>query len=190
MQKATSRQGEGNLEYWGIVGKANYSISFFDNFLTVSPQLKYRWELGTYDPESWSLFGDKSAATDTSRHAAWWMPILRIDLQPTPNTYIRFGFQGFTSHSFREYGGEDDTSKPPKGIHLGDIFSYQYRNGVLPERSFNERIFMVMITNASEYSGYKLQFIAGFQYIHQNYLDADLRDPNYSRVFVRVLAGW
>ena len=51
---------------------------------------------------------------------------------------------------------------------------------------------MIMVTNASDYNGYKLQFNVGFQNIKTTYTDEYVayKNKSYSRFFVKVIAGW
>jgi len=47
-----------------------------------------------------------------------------------------------------------------------------------------------MLTNGSDYFGYKVYFNAGFEIQRISFLEDEDESEDYSRVFVRVLAGW
>lgn len=170
-QQFITDQEESQISYWGIVNKVDYKVKLTEQ-LALIPQLKHRWEI------KYQEF--TSADKDTFFHNQWLMPIVRLDYSFTERTVIRMGFQGF---SF-------------KGIHEklndGDFFVYRYRDKLNPANNTNNRIFMIMVTNASDYNGYKLQFNIGFQNIKTTYTDEYVayKNKSYSRFFVKVIAGW
>jgi len=164
-------QDESQITYWGVVNKIDYKFKLAEKLMLI-PQLKHRWEI------RYQKF--TSALKDTFYHNQWFMPIIRLDYLFTEKTVIRMGFQGF---SF-------------KGIHEklndGDLLVYRYRDKLNPANSTNNRIFMIMVTNASDYNGYKLQFNIGFQNIKTTYTDeyVAFKNRSYSRFFVKIIAGW
>ncbi len=164
-------QDEGQVNYWGIVNKIDYKFKLSEKLVLI-PQFKHRWEIKYRDYEP--------AMHDTLYHNQWYMPIIRMDYFFTPKTVIRMGFQGFSFKAIND------------NLNDGDIFVYRYRDKLNPINSTNDRIFMLMATNASDYNGYKLKFNIGFQNIKRTYISeqAAYKNKSYFRFFVRVLAGW
>jgi hypothetical protein len=166
-QRYTSFQPQADVSYWAMVNKIDYSWRLW-NRLTIMPMFKHRIEKQI----------DRKIIEGTERENVlrdnqWIMPILRIDFEFTPKTIIRGGFQGIS-------------------IAGSDLLMNRYRNRINPEASFNEEIFMITVTNASDYGGYKLQFNLGYQQIRTRFLAETAQNKNrdFSRIFVRVIAGW
>ncbi len=166
-----NKQDDAQVHYWGIVNKADYKIKLTENLVLI-PQLKHRWEI------KYKKFA--AAEKDTLYHNQWLMPIIRFDYFFTPKTVIRWGFQGFSFKGINEK------------LNDGDLFVYRYRDRLNPANSTNDRIFMVMVSNASDYGGYKLQFNIGYQSVKKTYIDESVSSKNrsYSRFFVRIIAGF
>ncbi len=164
-------QDKSQITYWGVVNKIDYKFSITDQLMLI-PQFKHRWEI---KHQKFS-----STIQDTSYHNQWFMPIIRLDYFFTPKTTIRAGFQGFSFKGISEK------------LDDGDLFVYRFRDKLNPVNDTNDRIFMILVTNASDYNGYKLQFNIGFQNIKKIYVDKDVayKNRSYSKFFVRVLAGW
>jgi hypothetical protein len=161
--RRTTFQEKATIDYWGGVHKIDYTLKPVPK-LTISPQLKYRWEWGQEE-----RVGEE---TETWVHQYWVMPILRVDYELTPRTVLRAGLQG-------------------DPFFLEDkVFMHRSRNKLNPSESQNARIFKVMMTNASDYFGYKVYFNAGFEIQRISYLEAEEESADYSRLFVRILAGW
>lgn len=164
-------QDDAQIHYWGIVNQADYKIKLAENLVLI-PQLKHRWEI------KYKKF--TTAEKDTFYHNQWVMPIIRFDYFFTPKTVIRWGFQGFSLKGISEK------------LNDGDIFVYRYRDRLNPANSTNDRIFMIMVSNASDYGGYKLQFNIGYQSVKKTYIDEKVafKNRSYSRFFVRIIAGF
>ncbi len=158
----THFQEKATVEYWGGVHKIDYTIKPFPK-LSISPQFKYRWE--------WGQIKETDQASETWVHQYWVMPILRVDYELTPRTIFRAGLQG-------------------DPFFLDDkVFMHRSRNKLDPSTSHDARIFKVMVTNGSDYFGYKVYFNAGFEMQRISYLEEE-ESEDYSRIFVRILAGW
>lgn len=164
-------QEKAQINYWGVVNKIDYKIKLRENLMLI-PQLKHRWEI------KYKKF--TTAEKDTFYHNQWIMPIIRFDYFFTPKTVIRWGFQGF---SFKGIN---------KNLNDGDLFVYRYRDKLNPANSTNDRIFMIMVSNASDYGGYKLQFNIGYQSIKKTFIDENVafKNKTYSRFFVKIVAGF
>ncbi|MFC1682598.1 hypothetical protein ACFL0G_00100 [Candidatus Zixiibacteriota bacterium] len=161
--RRTDFQEKSMVEYWGGVHKIDYTLKPLPK-LTISPQFKYRWEWGQVDPTN--------GEAETWVHQYWVMPILRVDYELTPRTVFRAGLQG-------------------DPFWLNDkVFVHRFRNKLNKSKSQNARIFKIMLTNGSDYFGYKVYFNAGFEMQRISFLENEDDSEDYSRVFVRVLAGW
>ena len=161
--RRTDFQEKSMVEYWGGVHKIDYTLKPLPK-LTISPQFKYRWEWGQVDPTN--------GEAETWVHQYWVMPILRVDYELTPRTVFRAGLQG-------------------DPFWLNDkVFVHRFRNKLNKSKSQNARIFKIMLTNGSDYFGYKVYFNAGFEMQRISFLENEDESEDYSRVFVRVLAGW
>ncbi|KPL17917.1 MAG: hypothetical protein AMJ92_10415 [candidate division Zixibacteria bacterium SM23_81] len=161
--RTTPYHEKATIEYWGGVHKIDYNLKPLPR-LTISPQLKYRWE--------WEQENLATEEDETLRHQYWVMPILRIDYELTPRTIIRAGLQG-------------------DPFFLDDkAFMHRYRNKLDPSESQNARIFKAMVTQAADYFGYKVYFNAGFEIQRIRFLEDPDKEPDYSNIWVTVLAGW
>jgi hypothetical protein len=161
-KQKTDFQEKATVSYWGGVHKIDYAFSPLDRF-TIMPQMKYRWEWGQVEQE-----GQK----DTWIHQYWVMPILRMDYELTPKTILRAGLQG-------------------DPFFLNDkVFMHRSRNKVDPSQSLNARIFKIMVTQSSDYYGYRVFFNAGFEIQRISYLDQEDDSQDFSNFFFRIVAGW
>jgi len=150
-------------EYWGGVHKMDYKFKPF-NRLTITPQLKYRWE--------WKQERKPQTKDEVLRHQYWVMPILRVDYELTPRTIIRAGLQG-------------------DPFFLDDkVFIHRFRNKLDPLESQNARIFKAMITQSGDYFGYSVFFNFGYEIQRISYLESEEETVDYSNIWFNIFAGW
>ena len=66
-----------------------------------------------------------------------------------------------------------------------------YRSEVVAGMDFDSEVYVAMVSTTSSYVGYQLNLNAGFERRRRSFLDDSLaaQDINYSRVFLRVIAG-
>jgi hypothetical protein len=161
-QRKSDFQEKATVDYWGGVHKIDYTFTPMARF-TITPQLKYRWEWGQVE---------RTEKKDTWIHQYWVMPILRMDYELTPRTILRGGLQG-------------------DPFFLDDkVFMHRSRNKVDPTESLNARIFKLMVTQSSDYFGYKVYFNAGFEIQRISYVEEEDESEDFSSFFFRIMAGW
>lgn len=93
------------------------------------------------------------------------IPILRVDYPLTKRTRIQFGIQGF----------------PLLPNRLWDRVS--------DENTYSSRNLILLISNTTDYQGYKLCTQVGWQYNSVDYDDPCQRDTDFYKFFIRVSAG-
>jgi len=107
-------------------------------------------------------------------------PILRVDYKLTPNTTIRFGQQGFRLAFF-------------KSTKWRQLLAFKYRDKVSPYNDRSETDMLFMVSNLSDYWGYKIAANVGFQRKSIEYSDeerAKLENARYTRYFISVVVGY
>ena len=100
-------------------------------------------------------------------HERYFYPILRLEYPLSSRMTAKLGAQGFP------------------------FLKSTYRSEVIPGLDFDSEVYVVMVSNTSSYVGYQLNLNAGFERRKRSFLDDSLaaQDINYSRIFLRVIAG-
>ncbi|MFQ6618879.1 MAG: hypothetical protein ACE5QV_09355, partial [Fidelibacterota bacterium] len=174
-QKKTESQPKGKIIYWGLVfPKIEYAVKLSEN-VTFIPQFKIRTEKQT---RNYRMEGEENEQIDF--HRQWWIPILRFDYTITPRTSFRFGFQGFSLKDLW------------KKLNDREFFTFKYRDRKNPENDHNDKIFMAIVSNSTEYQGYTLWFNIGYEKRKESYLmeSQKTRDKDFTRIFVQIVAGF
>jgi hypothetical protein len=163
-------QVAGDLVYWGIVNKIDYTYSFFNNSLKLSPQLKLRTEKKKRSSET--LTGEPSE--EVIYHTQEVIPILRLDYALTESTALRFGVQGFSSFG------------------LTDFLRYKVFNFGDESYSHERATTAVSISNKSQYAGYNIVLDFGIKYTTIDFMRAESKDRGFeeSTIFFSVYAGF
>ncbi len=163
-------QVPGEIVFWGIVNKIDYTLGFFNNKLKLSPQLKIRTEkiVKTSEDASGEL------ATNVITHQQELIPIFRVDYSLTNSTDLRFGVQGF---SF---------------FRLTNLFMYKIRNYRDNIDSQDRSTIAFSISNKTQYGGYNVVMDFGFKHTNINFIrpqDAS-KGTEESVLFFSIYAGF
>ncbi len=163
-------QVPGNIVFWGIVNKIDYTLSFFKGLLKVSPQLKVRTQKIIKTSEDFQ--GNISVEID--EHQQEIIPILRLDYKLTDNTDVRFGVQGFSLFG------------------LSDFFLYKIRNFKDNVDSQNRSTTAFSISNRTQFAGYNVVIDFGYKFTTIDFLRPEdrLRGSEESALFFTVFAGF
>jgi len=104
-------------------------------------------------------------------------PILRADVKLTDRTALRLGWQG--------------VRLPVESLR--NVLAFRYRDGVDPSSSYSSTDFVLMVSNRTDYMGYKIVSDVGVQFRSEEYeeeLVARTRNARFTRFFVNVVVGY
>ena len=168
--KKLGDQVPGNIVFWGIVNKLDYTFYLLNGSLKLSPQLKVRTQKIIRKSENQS--GGTTIRVD--QHDQEVIPIFRIDYRLTDNTDLRLGFQGL------DIGG------------VSDFFTYKIRNLKDNVESQNRATYGASISNKTSFNGYNVIFDFGYKYTTIDFLREIDRSKGTaeSTIFFSVYAGY
>jgi len=100
-------------------------------------------------------------------HERYFYPILKLEYPISARTVAKLGAQGFP------------------------FLKSAYRSEIIPGADFDSEVYVAMVSNTSSYVGYQVNVNAGFERRTRRFLDKSRsdRDIEYSRIFLRVIAG-
>lgn len=162
-------QMPGNLTFWGIVNKIDYTFFLMNGILKLSPQFKVRTEKTIRYTED--INGAKVLKVEG--HNQEIIPIFRVDYRLTDNTDFRFGLQGFSVFG------------------LTDIFLYKVRNFKDNFESQNKSTTAFSISNKTQFQGYNVVLDFGYKFTTIDFLRPEDRakGAQESLLFFTIFAG-
>lgn len=169
-QRLLDIQNPGNLVFWGLVNKIDYTFSLFDGSLKLSPQVKVRTEKIIRSTNE----QNGNTVLQVEKHRQEFIPIFRIDYALTEKTDLRFGVQGFSLFG------------------LTDLFMYKIRNYKDNIGSRDISTLALSLSNRTAYGGYNIVVDFGFKFTNINYVrpqDRVLGNQETS-LFFSIYAGF
>ncbi|NUN07696.1 MAG: hypothetical protein HUU54_00795 [Ignavibacteriaceae bacterium] len=168
--KKLGDQVPGNIVFWGIVNKIDYTFYLLNGQLKLSPQFKVRTQKIVLRSEDQQ--GNPTLKVD--KHDQEIIPIFRVDYRLTDNTDIRLGFQGL------DVGDGSD------------LFYYKIRNLKDNFESQNRATYGLSLSNRTSFNGYNVVFDFGYKYTTIDFLrPADQsKGSAESTIFFTVFAGF
>jgi len=166
--KLLGDQVPGSIVLWGIVNKIDYTMTFFDGSLKLSPQFKVRTEkvISTKEDQT----GIRVINID--EHQQEIIPIIRVDYKLTEATDFRFGLQGFKL--------------------FGNAFMYRIRNFKDNIDSQDRSTVAVSLSNRTQFSGYNVVFDFGYKFTKIDFLreEDSKKGTQESTIFFTIFAGF
>ncbi|MCC6548516.1 MAG: hypothetical protein IT279_00455 [Ignavibacteriaceae bacterium] len=162
-------QMPGNITFFGMVNKMDYTFYLLDGTIKLSPQFKVRTE------KTIRLSEDVNGKTvlKIDGHSQEIIPIFRVDYRLTNNTDLRFGLQGFSLFG------------------MSDIFKYKIRNFRDNFESQNKSTAAFSISNKTQFQGYNVVLDFGYKYTSIDFLRPEDRSKGAqeSLLFFTIFAG-
>lgn len=167
--KLIGDQVPGQLLFWGLVNKIDYTFYLFDGILKLSPQLKIRTEKIIKFTED----QQRNRTIKIDKHQQEIIPIFRADYRLTDNTNLRFGLQGF-------------------GLAGLDYFKYKIRNFKDNIDSQDRATVAFSLSNATQYSGYNVVVDFGYKFTTIDFkrIEDSTKGSEESTIFFTVFAGF
>ena len=127
----------------------------------------YRYKKLTLMPKFKYLYFKKDRSNWAGSYAEYinWYPIFRTDYKFTERTLFQLGVQGFP------------------------FFKERFKDQVSPENNFYSTTYVFELVNHSISWGYKLVTSIGYQYTTVDYDDPQVKDTDFSKVFIRMVVG-
>ncbi len=169
-QRLVGDQTPGRIVFWGIVNKIDYTYSFFNGLLRLSPQIKVRTEKVVSTSED----QDGNPITKIGKNQQEFIPIFRVDYSLTESTDLRFGVQGFSLFG------------------LTDLFMYKIRNYADNVDSQDRSTIAFSVSNKTQYGGYNIVMDFGIKNTSINYVRPQdrVKGTEESTIFFSVYAGF